>query len=359
MDPNTLIPTPDTIPAPSWLFIVLEQLLFLLHILVVNAVVGGFLILLFQRLFRKETENTTSWQQPIAKKLPILVALGINFGIPPLLFLQVVYGHLFYSSSVLMATYWILIIPVLILAYYGAYIHSAKFVNAPWFSKSALAVAAIFMLYIGYMLVNNNSLMEQPEKWTAYFENRSGTILNSADVAFLPRYFHFIAASVAIGGLLFALVYKYGKTTGREMKEGKIKWALRVFAIATAIQMVVGFWYLLVIPADFLPKFMGKDIFSTIFLMVGIFAGIGALVFGFLGNLKATIAHVLLTMVAMLITRYNLRMMYLGDNFQLTDLTMNPQYGVLILFLVILLIGVGSIIYMLNISSTKSEGRVS
>jgi hypothetical protein len=357
MDPNTLIPVPDAIPAPPWVFIVLEQLLFLLHILVINAVLGGFLILLFNRLRKQGSNNLSENGLSVAKKLPVLIALGINFGIPPLLFLQVVYGHLFYSSSVLMGTYWIMIIPVLILAYYGAYIHSTKFLTAPWFSKMSLAVAALFVLYVGFMLVNNNSLMEQPEKWGAYFENRGGTILNWSDPAFLPRYLHFIVASLAVGGLLYAIVYKFGKN--REEKEQKIKQGLLVFAIATSVQVVVGFWYLLAIPSDFMPNFMGQDLFSTIMLMVGIAAGIASLVFGFLGKLNAAIAHLVITIIAMIINRYNLRMMYLADNFQLNDLTISPQYGLLILFLLILLIGVGAILYMLKISSNKTEKEVS
>lgn len=356
MDYQSLIPVADTIPAPSWIFIILEQLLFLIHIVLINAVLGGVLILLFKRFSRRDDETTTNWHMPVAKKLPVLVALGINMGVPPLLFLQVVYGHLFYSSSVLMAFYWILIIPLLILAYYGTYIHIYKYGTSPWFSKISLLTAAILILYIGFMLVNNNSLMEQPESWTAYFNNRGGTILNFSNPSFLPRYFHFITASVAIGGLLYALVYKYKKHAG-DNKEEKIKNALKIFAIASAVQIAVGFWYLLSIPQDLIPQFMGQNISATIILVIGIFAGIGALVTAFLGKLSPTISQLLITLLAMIVTRYNLRMMYLSDSFELSQLQLKPQYGVLVLFLVILLIGLGAIYYMLKAGFKTKEGR--
>ena len=219
MDYQTLIPTADTIPAPSWVFIVLEQLLFLLHIILVNAVLGGALIVLFKRFSGKDDQDFTNRHMPVAKKLPVLIALAINMAVPPLLFLQVVYGHLFYTSSVLMAVYWILIIPLLILAYYGTYIHIYRYNKAPVFSKFSLLTAVILILYVGFMLVNNNSLMEVPEKWTAYFDHRGGTILN-VNAAFFPRYFHFVTASVAIGGLFYALVYHFKK--GLENKEERI-----------------------------------------------------------------------------------------------------------------------------------------
>ena len=356
MDYQSLIPTADTIPAPSWIFVVLGQLLFLLHIILVNAVLGGALIILFKRIIGKDDENITNWQLPVAKKFPVMVALGINMGIPPLLFLQVIYGHLFYSSSVLMAVYWIIIIPLLILAYYGTYIHIGKFAKSPVFSKVSLLIAVIFILYIGFMLVNNNTLMEQPEKWTAYFENRGGTILNLSNPAFFPRYLHFLAASVAIGGLLYAGIYYFRKDEP-EKKEEKIKGALQIFAIATAVQIVIGFWFLLSIPQDFIPQFMGQNLVATLFLMVGILAGIGALVTGFLGKFKPTIIQLVITLVAMIVTRFNLRVMYLSDNFQLSELKLSPQYGILILFLVVLLIGLGAIAYMLKAGFNKNERR--
>jgi hypothetical protein len=356
MDFNSLIPNPEAIPAPTWVFILLEQLLFLLHIIVVNAVLGGALLMLFKRLKAKETTEMASLHQPIAVKLPVLIALGINFGIPPLLFLQVVFGHLFYTSSVLMATYWIMIIPLLILAYYGLYLHKGKLLSSPWFSKFSLALAVLILLYIGFMLVSNNALMEQPEKWTGYFDNRGGSLLGISLATFLPRYLHFVAASIAIGGLFYAVVFKFMKKDV-ENRDNKINSGLRIFAIGTSVQIIVGFWYLLALPQDFMLQFMGQNLLATIFLMLGIVVGIGALITGFLGKFTATILLTLLTLVAMIITRHNLRIMYLKDNFQMSELQLNPQYGVLILFLAVLLIGVAAIIYMLKVGFKTNNGR--
>lgn len=122
MNALSLIPIPDIIPAPAWIFLVLDILLFGLHILLINTALGSMLILLFQSLKRNEAFHQTLNRDGIVGKIPTLFALGINFGVAPLLFMQVIYGHLFYTSSVLMATYWILIIPSLISAYYGVYI---------------------------------------------------------------------------------------------------------------------------------------------------------------------------------------------------------------------------------------------
>ncbi|MBI9070944.1 MAG: hypothetical protein JEY94_05065 [Melioribacteraceae bacterium] len=353
MDPNSLIPSPDTIPAPSWVFILLEQLLFLLHIIVINAALGGAIITLVKR-FKMKDEEYTALYKPAAVKLPILIALGINFAIPPLLFLQVVFGNLFYSSSVLMAVYWIMIIPLLVIAYYGFYIHSAKLTSSPRFSKAAIACSILIMLYIGLMLVTNNSLMVQPEKWSAYFENRGGTILNFSDPAIFPRYLHFITASIAVGSLFFAFIYKFKK---HENSEVLIKNSLKIFAIATSFQVLVGTWYLLAIPSEFIPNFMGKDIVSSLVLLIGFLFGIISIIVAFKGNFNLTIITLFITMVAMITTRHNLRMMYLEDNFTLNQLILVPQYGVLALFLFVLLLGLVAIGYMLKIGFPKTNGE--
>jgi hypothetical protein len=354
MPDNSLIPFPDVIPAPVWLLITLEQLTFLLHIIVINIVLGAAIITLYRR-FSKNDDSALSFEGSAARKLPVFMALAINFGVAPLLFLQVTFGHLFYSSSVLMAAWWILIIPFLILAYYGLYIHSRKYELQASLSKAALLIAVLFILYIGFMLVNNNSLMEQPEVWKQYFDERGGTILNLSDPTIIPRYLHFVAASIAIGGLFFAVLWNMRRKKGVGGAGEKSASALKIFAAATAVQAVVGFWYLLALPEGFIKYFMGGDLVTTAALFVGMAGGITAIVLGFLNKLTPAIITIVITLVAMLINRYNLRMLYLADNFDPGRLTLEPQYFVLTLFIIILLIGLASIWYMVKIASRPKE----
>ncbi len=354
MDPSNLIPTPDTIPAPAPVFIALELLTFLLHILIINSMLGGSLILFFSKS-KMNKDQFQSNQKALAKKIPVLIALGINMGVAPLLFVQVVYGHLFYSSSVLMAVFWIMVIPLLILAYYSAYVHASNYSKKELLGKTALGITILFVLYIGLMLVNNNSMMEQPETWGAYFDNRDGTILNLSDPTLIPRYLHFVTASVAIGGLFLSTVWFFRKRKGIEVADEKIKTGLKIFAIGTSVQIAVGFWYLLSIPSEFMLKFMGQDMIATIFLMIGIAAGVGALIFGFLGKYIPAVVHLLLTLIAMIITRFNLRTFYLEDNFQISSLELSPQYFVMFLFFAVFIIGLASVGYMLKISQTTGR----
>ena len=57
-------------------------------------------------------------------QMPIIMAMGINFGIVPLLFIQVGFYQIFYPATVLMAWSWLAVIVLLIPAYYGVYVYA-------------------------------------------------------------------------------------------------------------------------------------------------------------------------------------------------------------------------------------------
>jgi len=353
MDPVSLIPIPDTIPAPSWLFLILDLITFLLHILVINVVLGGSLLMLFARLGNAKLISEGNIFSVLINKIPTSVAIGVNLGVAPLLFLQVIYGHLFYTSSVLMGVYWILVIPLLIIAYYSAYVHA----RSQKLAVVSILITSLILLYIGFMQVNNLTLMTEPAKWTAYFQNRTGTILNINDSTFIPRYLHFIAASVAVSGLFVALVWYIKTRKDPETGTTYIKKGLRIFGYATIVQIVSGLWFLMAIPPDFMLQFMGRNILFSIIFMIGFLAGIGALVTAMLGKLRPTIMQIVITVVAMIITRQNLRTLYLQQNFQLDQLQVSAQYSVLFLFLVIFIIGLWSVWYMVKAAITAMERR--
>ena len=112
MNPAALIPTPDAIPVPWGWFYVLLMLTFLLHLLVMNAMLGGGIITLISML--KGGEQNTLLCKEFSYKWPYTIAFAVNLGVAPLLFVQVLYGQFIYSSSILMAVWWFSIFGVLI-----------------------------------------------------------------------------------------------------------------------------------------------------------------------------------------------------------------------------------------------------
>jgi len=346
MDAISLIPYAEAVPVPPLILIFLEQLFFLIHIILVNSILGVGLILLYKW---KRTVDFFDINRPLARRIPIFFALAINMAIPALLFLQVVFGHLFYSSSVLMGTFWILIIPILIIAYYSSYFHYKKF-GVSQYAKYSLILMISLVLYVAFILVNNLSMMEMPEKWSLYFSERGGTILLWSVSSIYPRFLHFIVASLAVGGIVYAFYFSKKSNSEKNAMDG-----IRIFAYATMVQMAVGVWFLVSLPESIMLKFMGRDSVATLVLVAGIGTAVLSVILAFKNNLKGTLIFLLITLIAMVINRYNLRIFSLEDKFSPTSLEISPQWDVFVLFVVILLIGVGVLFYMVKISFKGKE----
>jgi len=199
VDPLALIPAPDSIPVHwGWLHFFF-LLTFVLHLLFMNAMLGTGIIALVKSL--KGTRQDLPIAKEISLKLPYTIAFTINMGVAPLLFIQVLYGNFIYTSSVLMGWYWLSIIGILIIAYYSAYLFDFKFDTLGSARSIFIAVCVILMLLVAFLFTSNITLMLTPEKWVRYFSNAGGTILNLSEPTLIPRFLHFVCASIAIGGL--------------------------------------------------------------------------------------------------------------------------------------------------------------
>lgn len=348
MNPAALIPTPDAISVPWGWFYVLLMLTFLLHILVMNAMLGGGIIALISA-FRGGEQNTLL-DKEFGYKWPYTIAFAVNMGVAPLLFVQVLYGQFIYSSSILMAVWWFSIFGLLILAYYGAYIYDFKFESLGSPRIFMLEFSVFILLFVGFLFSNNMTLMLQPEKWQAYFNNGGGTLLNLSDPSLYPRYLHFVVGSVAVAGLFLALVGHFRFTKSTVNREFLIDQGMTYFTYATAAQIVIGFWFLIALPKQVMMVFMGGSSYGTILLLLGIILGFAALYIGYKKQVVMASAITLVTLVAMIFMRDLVRIAYLKPYFQLSDLVVEPEYSPLIFFLVIFAIGLALIGYMLKLA---------
>ncbi len=105
-----------------------------------------------------------------ARALPATVAFTITLGVAPLLFIQVLYGQLYFTSSVLMAWPWLAVVALLMLGYYGTYWHSMRFRElGPHAAWVALGVSLTF-LAIAFLFVNNRLEGNAPETVEALVE---------------------------------------------------------------------------------------------------------------------------------------------------------------------------------------------
>ncbi len=84
-------------------------------------------------------------------QMPVIIAVGINFGIVPLLFVQVGFAKVFYPATILMAWFWLAVIVLLMPAYYGVYLYAYGLAEArakpmPRWKRAAGWLAAVLFL---------------------------------------------------------------------------------------------------------------------------------------------------------------------------------------------------------------------
>ncbi len=349
MDPSTLVPQPEAIPVPYWWFQGLLILTVVLHILMMNTMLGSSIIALITEFGSDDTSPRVN--QDISKKLPTTIAFTVNFGVAPLLFLQVLYGHFVYTSSVLMAVYWLSVIGLLIIAYYCAYLYDFKFEALGGSRTIFIGLTTLLLLIIAFFFTTNMTLMQRPEVWPLYFANPHGTLLNLGDPTLWPRYMHFVMASVAIAGLAQALLANWRRGRGVAGAKKGVAVGLRWFSAATAVQILLGFWFLVALPPDKMRLFLGGSTLATAFLTIGLCTSLGALIAGLLKRVWLTTGATLATVVVMVFMRDLLRQAYLAPYFSLSDLPIEAQYSPMLLFLVSFVAGIGIIVYMLKLAA--------
>jgi hypothetical protein len=348
---SSLIPAadPNPLPAPYWVFELFLIATFVLHIVAMNFMLGGGVLALASKWRAKNRENGNRVFLDIAKKLPIFLPATVSLGIAPLLFVQVLYGQFFYTSSILMAWPWFLVLVLLVIAYYGFYYVSYRGGKSMGKAGGVLLGSTILVFVIGFLFSNNITLSQTPSRWGAkYFASASGWHLNLTEPTLIPRFLHFFAAAVALGGLLLVFMALANWKRDREYAGQLLHFGGKAFMYATMAQIVVGIVFLVSLPQAMRMVFMGANLVATTLLMVGI---LGAIVAIFLmsealhsENIRAAAyyvpAIVAVVIVSMSIMRDLLRNAYLKPYFHPEQFAVKTQWSVLPLFLGIFAAGV-------------------
>ncbi|PLX84276.1 MAG: hypothetical protein C0617_08420 [Desulfuromonas sp.] len=340
---SPLIPTPDTLPAHWGVFQSLLLLTFPLHLLLMNAALGAAAGALLVR-GKGETGRRLSFD--LARVLPLLIAFTVNFGVAPFLFVQVLYGHFIYPSSILMGVFWLSIVPCLIAAYYGAYLYDFRFAALGRLGPPVLAGSLALLLAIAFVFSNNMTLMLAPGRWSAYFDNPYGTLLNLSDPALWPRYLHMVTGALAVGGLFVALFGAFREKADPGAGELARRVGMRTFALLTVAQVPLGAWFLLALPRPVMLTFMGGNLLATALFACALLLIAGTLVAALRSRLALAAWTALPLVAVMTLLRAFVRSAYLREHFTLDQLQSVTAYGPMVLFFGSLLIGIAAIAWL-------------
>jgi hypothetical protein len=359
MTTTTIIPAADVLPlpAPAPLLQFLLHLTFLLHLLAMNAMLGGLLLTLWARLRAGGGDSPLrSMADAMSRVTPSLVAGTVTLGVAPLLFVQVLFGQFLFTSSILMAWGWFSVVVVLIVAYYGTYLQAYRQDALGAARVPLLALTVLGFLWIGFMFSNNMTLMLRVEQWAAmHFADPGGTWLNTGDPTLWPRWLHMVVGAPAVAGLMLAWWGRArlgrGDTSGAFM----IRKGVQAFCWLTGANVLVGLWYLLSLDRPVVRLFMGGAPLATGAFAAGFVLALVLLLLGWRALRSGTAAGLLplslvtlVVMVAMIVMRDAVRGGSLGVHFDAGSFPVQTQVLNLSLFAVLLVGGAVTLVWMIR-----------
>lgn len=335
---------PIPFPAPVWLLKSLVIIGFFLHAIPMNVALMGGLVSAFFLLFGRSKNNSYASRlgNTLAYSLPFFVSFAITMGIVPLLFLQLVYGPLFYTSSILMAVPWSLIILLLLAGYYGFYIYNYRRKLLGDKAPLVLITASILFLTIAFFFTNNMTLMLRPEKWIAlYQDDPYGFNLNWGDPQLFPRYLHFVVAAGAITSLAIGSFGIYWLPREEAYGRWLIKTASTLFLALTLLQFPIGAWFMFSLPHAIMMSFMGRDPLATSIFGIALLGDLIALVAMFIASRNgdsrpfiAGLASTLIVTALMVEMRHLVREAFVQPFFKPEAFASDPQWILILVFTV-------------------------
>lgn len=350
----SLVPIPDQLPMARGYFDAFLLLTFPIHLLFMNAMIGTALIAFWSHLRKDPVSERLAYQ--LAKALPLLIAFTINFGVAPLLFAQVNFGHFLYSSSVIIGVFWLAVIPVLLTVYYGAYVYDFKFWSLGRKGLPILAGAIALMGCIAFVFSSNMTLMLVPETWQAYFTHSGGAYLNINEPTLFPRYIHMMIGASAVGSLAVACLSRLWVKKDPEVAALGLSVGMRFFFVATCAQLVAGIWFLLSLPVDIMKIFMGRSPLASAVFIVALVVVTVVLITAWKKKLAVTAGLTVVLVYLMSFMRAFVREGYLVKTYVTKIVETNQDYSPLILFIVTLAIGLVLIAWMIKVTLNIDKG---
>ncbi len=244
------IPLP--LPAAEWFLKSLLVISFIAHIFFVNLLVGGSILSLVYEIRGKKRALYDEVAKFIAKTITVNKSMAVVLGVAPLLLINVLYTVWFYSANALTGIAWIMVIPLVAVAFLLTYLH--KYTWDRPIQKNChigiMGMAVLIFLFIPLVFLANVNLMLFPDRWSEVHGFFSSLFLPNV----FPRYFHFMGASLALTGLF--LVWAINSKWGREIPSLNMSRTelTREFyfisLVVSGLQFVIGPIVLLTLPSQ-------------------------------------------------------------------------------------------------------------
>jgi len=353
---------PFGVPFYPWVFQLLMVLTFALHILFVNLAVGGIGMAVYAHF--KGNDFYRNLSQTLAKVGTISLSSAIVLGVAPLLFVQVIYDPFWYVSNLLSAWWAMCFLLLITLGFLSLYVFYLKRHKNPQGFGMFGIMALGFILLAGAVMSILSVQAMAPGQWLEWY-TANGQIATTGTGLYkfeLGRFIHFIVPGfINIG--IFMMLYAWYFQPRADLDQGYLKRVGKVGAkvakVATMIEIVIGFWWLMAIPTSL--GFM-----SNPFLWIGAVLGMLLLV----GLMKyednperVAVPMAFFSFVAILgmcVSREVLRMVYVGAyNYSIYDYPLNVDWGSTVLFFGTFVMGLIVMAYPLVLVFKLGRGELS
>ncbi|MEW6236541.1 MAG: potassium-transporting ATPase subunit F [Candidatus Omnitrophota bacterium] len=359
---NVPVPPPDAlgIPSPAFIFQFLMLLTYTLHVVFMNFVLGGFLIITINEWIFGKNPAAAKADSLLLKMMPVALSLAITMGVAPLLFVQTLYGNFFYSANVIMGWHWMSILALVMIAFYLIYIAIAKrpegATSSLWTSLIAIVNTILFFM-VAFLFTNNAVLTENPAYWANIYSGAKSVA--APDSSLWQRYLHNISGALAVAGMWCAAVARYRRRydpadaeTTRWLHRSGLLWAIG----GTLAAMATGFLYLVFLGGDRIKAFMSID---ALFIgwAISVVVTFVLLVFLIMALMQpeksiflwSGVGLMSAALFGMAMGREHLRMVSLKPYFTMDQLTLNPSYSSLAMFLITFVLGLLVLGYLIRL----------
>jgi hypothetical protein len=352
------------LPAPAMLLDHLLGLVFIVHVIFMNFVAAAPFVVAWYLLVKGERgRQRARW---LVSVMPVAFTLAINFGVACLLFVQALFSQRFFTANVILGSTWLAVIGLLLAAFYGTYIAKRQTESdrlSPRIGGVMALVVGGLVWSIGLIMICNYFISTSSSDWMMLRDHPSAVLSN---LTFIPRALHFLIGSFAVTGFWMIGIAWWKQRRGNDQVDvAKFRQqGIALATAATAIQIVIGIWYVLWLPQETWDRLLSGS-FVSIVWMSGVAAGLLMLACLVIANfsprselwVKSATGLMIFTLFGMASGRDLVRLTAFGADFHLREIPAQPQIAATRLFLILLVLGVATIIYLLRLIWRTPRGQ--
>jgi hypothetical protein len=166
-------PFPFGFPLATGFYLTLYVVTLAVHVVFMSYVLAGSGYIAIEAIARaRKGAHTPSPAAAMLRDfMPFAIGVAITAGVAPLLFVQILYQHAFYSANLLLFHRFMAILPALVAGFYLAYLLKTEWLGRRSLAAAAAVAAGAFacFFFTGYSWTENHLLSVSASAWPGFY----------------------------------------------------------------------------------------------------------------------------------------------------------------------------------------------